>query len=73
MPLSEEREAYVVDILGESGAVRSLEGATTSALYGADDELADFGTPQTSLSIRIAQVSGPVGRGLWAEAILPID
>ena len=31
------------------------------------DEIADFGTPQQSLSFRVAQLSAAVGRGIPAE------
>jgi hypothetical protein len=34
------------------------------------DELADFGTAQTSLRVRIAQLSATVGRGNAAEVTL---
>ena len=41
-----------------------------SALYAAADEIADFGAAQTSLTVRVAQLSATVGRGFAATATL---
>ncbi len=71
VPLGEDSEAYVVDILTPGGAVvRSLSSASPQALYPAALELADFGAPQPSLRVRIAQLSATVGAGLAADAVL---
>ena len=43
---------------------------TPSVLYAAADEIADFGAAQTSLSVRVAQLSATVGRGFAADAVL---
>jgi len=42
---------------------RRIAAATPSILSAAAEELADFGAPQASLSVVVAQVSGTVGRG----------
>jgi hypothetical protein len=68
VPLGEEREAYAIEVLSGADVVRSFETAVPSLLYPAADEIADFGAPQTSLSIRIAQLSAAVGRGIPAES-----
>lgn len=69
VPLGEEREAYTLDILGSGGAVvRSIQTTAPQALYAAADELADFGTPQASLIVRVAQLSATVGPGFAATA-----
>jgi hypothetical protein len=70
VPLGEEREAYAVDVLSGPDIVRSYETAVPHVLYPAADEIADFGAPQTTLSVRIAQLSAAVGRGIPAESIL---
>jgi hypothetical protein len=72
VPLSEEREAYLLEIRDGPTIVRSLEVTATAALYTAAHELADFGSPQSELSVRVAQLSAAIGRGFAAEAILPI-
>jgi hypothetical protein len=70
VPLGEEREAYSLDVLSGANVVRSLEVTQPAALYATADEIADFGAPQASLSVRIAQLSSAVGRGVTAEAVL---
>lgn len=72
VPLGEDSESYVVDILSGGAVVRTLETAAPAALYAAADELADFGAAQTNLTVRVAQVSATVGRGFAAESILSL-
>ncbi len=73
VPLGEDSEAYAIDILSGGEAVRSLTAAEPSVLYAASDELVDFGTSQTSLDIRIAQLSVAVGQGFPAETTLIVQ
>ena len=68
VPLGEDSEQYTVDILSGTGVVRTLNATTPSALYTAADELADFGAAQTSLSVRVTQLSATVGAGFPATA-----
>jgi hypothetical protein len=57
-------EAWRIDVLDGAGAVRrSIEAPAARALYAAADEIADFGAPQTALTVQIAQVSPLVGAG----------
>jgi hypothetical protein len=70
VPLGEEREAYAVDILSGSAVVRTFNANEPTMHYPAADELADFGAPQASLSVSVAQLSTTVGRGFPAVAIL---
>jgi hypothetical protein len=70
VPLGEEREAYAVDILSGADVVRTLESSDPSALYTSADEIADFGAPQSVLSVRVTQLSATVGRGFAAEAVV---
>jgi hypothetical protein len=70
VPLGEDAEAYEVDILNGSEVVRTLSSALPAALYASADELADFGAAQTSLTIRVCQLSSTVGRGHPAEFTL---
>jgi len=72
VPLGEDSEQYALDILSGGDVVRTLSAASPSALYAAADELADFGAPQASLSIRVAQLSATVGRGFAAEKTLTL-
>jgi hypothetical protein len=72
VPLGEEIEAYAVDILSGGAVVRTIASASPQALYAAADELADFGAVQTSLHIRVAQLSSTVGAGHAAEVTLAV-
>ncbi|MCG6203143.1 glycoside hydrolase/phage tail family protein [Rhodopseudomonas sp. HC1] len=71
VPLGEDSEAYTIEVLTSGGAiVRSLSSTSSNALYAAALELADFGTPQSTLRVRIAQLSATVGAGFATEAVL---
>jgi hypothetical protein len=71
VPLGEVREAYAVDVLSAAGDVmRSYEVGAPSLLYPAADEIADFGTPQASVTVRVAQLSAVAGRGIPAQSTL---
>jgi hypothetical protein len=72
VPLGEDSEQYVVDILSGADVVRTLEATAPSALYAAADELADFGAAQTSLSIRVTQLSTTIGRGFAAQVVADV-
>jgi hypothetical protein len=66
VPLGEELEAYEVEILDGATVKRVLSTATTSAVYTAAQQTADWGAPLApgdTLDIRIFQLSALVGRG----------
>jgi hypothetical protein len=72
-PLTEEREAYEVEVLEGSTAARTLATTTTSVTYTAAQQLADLGALLASgdtLAIRIFQLSALVGRGAPASVTL---
>ncbi len=69
VPLSEDFERYRITIVGSQEApLRVLETETQSLLYKASDEIADFGTPQNRLSLRVRQLSRMAGEGFMASA-----
>ncbi|MFC7705189.1 glycoside hydrolase TIM-barrel-like domain-containing protein [Plastorhodobacter daqingensis] len=73
VPLAEELEAYEVEILDGATVKRVLSTATTSAVYTAADQTADWGAPLSpgdTLDIRIFQLSTLVGRGAPKTATL---
>jgi hypothetical protein len=70
VPLGEDSEQYSVDILSGTDVVRTLNSSVPTALYAATDELADFGLAQTTLSVRVTQLSATVGAGFAATATL---
>ena len=66
VPLAEDSEAYAVDMLDGAVVKRSLTTGTTSALYTAAQQIADWGAllgPGNSLQLRIYQLSAVIGRG----------
>ncbi|MBX9759655.1 MAG: glycoside hydrolase/phage tail family protein, partial [Beijerinckiaceae bacterium] len=69
--LAEEREAYVVEILAGSVVKRTLAASAPLVLYA--HETADFGAPQTSLRLRIAQVSATAGAGFTRTQTIRVD
>jgi len=66
VPLSEDSEAYVVEILDGITVKRMLTASTTSVLYTTAQQIIDWGAllgPGSSLDIRIYQLSALIGRG----------
>jgi hypothetical protein len=66
VPLGEELEAYEVEILDGATVKRVLSTATTSVVYTAAQQTADWGgplAPGDTLDVRIFQLSALVGRG----------
>lgn len=70
VPLSEASESYEVDILDGSTVKRTLVSPTTSVLYGAAQQTADFGAPQSQVTVSVFQLSSVYGRGSPRTAIL---
>ncbi len=70
VPLGEDSERYEIDVLSGVTVLRTLVGAQPFVLYSNADELSDFGAQQTALSVRVAQISAVVGRGVIAAATL---
>lgn len=67
VPLNEESERYEVDIMNGSNVVRTLTATTPSATYTSAQEVADFGSTQSTLTFRVYQISATVGRGRAAQ------
>lgn len=74
IPLSEESEAYEVDIIAPGAspiaAIRTLETTTTSVTYTAADQAADGFAGGDPIMVRVYQISAIVGRGTAGEGIL---
>jgi hypothetical protein len=73
VPLAEDSEAYVVEILDGAIVRRTLTASTTSVLYTAAQQIADWGAlldPGQSLAIRIYQLSALIGRGAGRSVTL---
>lgn len=66
VPLGETSEAYEVDIFSDSTYSvirRTLISNTSSVTYTSAQQIADFGNKQTTLYLKIYQISSAVGRG----------
>ncbi|ARQ00958.1 baseplate multidomain protein megatron [Pseudorhodoplanes sinuspersici] len=72
VPLGEDGERYEIDILDGDVVKRVLQSATTSVTYSSDDEIDDFGGALDTISVRIAQMSATVGRGVATEVALAV-
>jgi hypothetical protein len=70
VPLNEESERYEIDILSGSNVVRTLAVTAPAVTYAAAQQIADFGSAQSSIAVRVYQISATVGRGWPAAATL---
>ena len=73
MPLGEAFARYEIVILRGGTPCRTFISDVPAVLYPTAQELADFGTPQSALAVRIAQVSAVVGPGFEAAETVPVD
>jgi len=73
VPLAEDSEAYAVEVLDGGAVKRTLITTTTSAVYTAAQQTADWGAslcPGQSLAIRIYQLASLIGRGTGRSVTL---
>ena len=73
VPLAEDLESYDVQVLDGTTVKRTLTSTTTSVLYAATQQSADWGAPLgpgQTLAIRIYQLSNRLGRGTPAAVTL---
>lgn len=73
IPLDEGAERYELDILKAGLVARTISATgSNSVMYASGQELADFGAPQSSLAVRLYQLSDAVGRGAALDVTLPV-
>ncbi|MDP8919040.1 MAG: glycoside hydrolase/phage tail family protein [Pseudomonadota bacterium] len=72
VPFTEDAERYEIDLLKNGAVVRTLTSTQPSVLYAATQENADFGGPQSALSLLVAQMSATAGRGFERRVTLPV-
>lgn len=71
VPLSEDSEAYSVDVVVAGAVVRTIAGLTSpTASYPAAEQTADGITPGAPVSIVVYQISAQVGRGFPGAATI---
>ena len=63
VPLSEGQESYFLEIMNGATVLRSITLPVPVYQYAASDELSDFGAAQSTLTIRVRQISSDVGAG----------
>ena len=63
IPLDESSEAYRVSLMKSGAVIRQVDVSSATYLYAGADELADFGTRQTTLAVVVQQISASVGAG----------
>lgn len=68
VPLGEETESYEIDIMNGASVVRTLTSTSETVTYTAADQVTDFGSTQSSVDVKIYQMSAVVGRGTAGEA-----
>lgn len=71
-PVVEDVETYLVEVLQGATPCWSTRVSTATALYPAAREIADFGAPQPSISLRIRQENGLAGLGEGLAATLTL-
>jgi hypothetical protein len=70
VPLNEETERYEVDVMNGSTVLRTLPVSAPAAIYTAAQQVADFGSAQASVTVRVVQLSTAIGRGTPAVATI---
>ncbi|WP_399677123.1 phage tail protein [Xenophilus sp.] len=66
VPLGEESQQYEIDIFADdtfTSLKRTLIATSQTVTYTSAQQIADFGSNQTTIHVRIYQMSGTVGRG----------
>jgi hypothetical protein len=67
VPLDYQPEQYRITILEEGAVIRTLSSASSSVVYGANLQTADFGGPPANFIFTIAQMSPVFGAGAIAQ------
>ena len=68
--VSEDLEEYIVRVKNQTITVRDTTTNTKSYSYLATEQMSDFGSVQSTITIEVAQVSSDVGNGSFATATL---
>ncbi|MBG6289538.1 hypothetical protein I5I61_18960 [Pseudomonas nitroreducens] len=69
-PVGEVSESYEIDVMSGSTVKRTISATSPAWAYSAANQTTDFGSPQSSITFRIYQLSGTVGRGYPLEVTL---
>ena len=66
--LAEDNERYEVDVMSGAVVKRTIAASVASAAYTAAQQIADFGSVQASVAVRVYQLGAVYGRGSAAAA-----
>ncbi|AIF51997.1 phage tail protein [Pelosinus sp. UFO1] len=69
-PLNETSEKYEVDIMSGSTVKRTIAVTAKIATYPVANQITDFGSVQSNITVRIYQISETRGRGTVREEII---
>ena len=70
LPLYDTTEAYEVDVMNGGSVVRTISVTSPTASYSAAEQTTDFGSTQSSLTVKIYQLSTQYGRGYVKDATI---
>jgi hypothetical protein len=73
VPLMEQSELYDVVVMNGSAVARSWRVSSPTVVYSSADQISDFGSAPSSLSIIISQISGLIGPGNALVATIPVQ
>ena len=63
IPMSEVSESYQINIVSGSTVKRTLTATSPTVAYSAAQQVTDFGATQSSVSLKVYQISQAFGRG----------
>lgn len=72
VPLGEVDESYLIEVLDGLSVRRSWTTVDPEVVYTAAQQIADFGSPQSTYRVRVRQLSALVGPGAAREALLAV-
>jgi hypothetical protein len=70
VPLGEDVETYEVDILDGAAVKRTISAAAPGVVYASADQIADFGSVQSTVSVKVYQTNTLFGRGAPRAAVV---
>ena len=70
VPLGETSERYEVEILDGGTVLRTIAATATAVAYPPSDQIADFGSLQAAVSVRVRQLSDVAGGGAARVALV---
>lgn len=73
VPLNEDFERYEIEVMDGSLVARTVTVEDSSSwLYTSADQIADFGSVQSSYTFKVYQISAIFGRGIAGEATITL-